>query len=55
MYVQSKEQRWSANTKRLRDRIEQLEYENVELKQEIHLLEQKIFEGRKSKKVDAVC
>ena len=39
--MKRKEQRWTSSTSRLRDRIEQLETENGELKSEIKIIEKK--------------
>lgn len=47
---QKKEQRWTASMSRLRDRIEQLEQEKLELKQENQLLEQRRLEAWQAKK-----
>ena len=53
--IKRKEARWTSSTKRLRDRIEQLENENSELKEEIKLFEKKRLEAWQkdlSQKVD---
>lgn len=42
--LKRKESRWTANNSRLRDKIDQLEQENEELKEEIKLLEKKRLE-----------
>lgn len=42
--MKRKEGRWTANNSRLRDKIDQLEQENDELKEEIKLLEKKRLE-----------
>lgn len=47
---QKKEQRWTASMSRSRDRIEQLEQEKMELKQENQLLEQRRLEVWQAKK-----
>ena len=39
--MKRKESRWSSNNSRLRSKIEQLEQENEELKDEIKMLEKK--------------
>ena len=43
--MKRKEQRWTSSTTRLRDRIETLENENRELKEEIRILEKKRLEA----------
>ena len=43
--MKRKEQRWTSSTTRLRDRIDVLEQENGELKEEIRLLEKKRLEA----------
>ncbi len=43
--MKRKESRWTASSTRLRDRIEQLEQENHELKDEVTLLEKKRLEA----------
>lgn len=43
--LKRKEQRWTSSTTRLRDRIELLENENRELKEEIKTLEKKRLEA----------
>jgi centromere protein J len=43
--LQKKEQRWTTTTQRLRERVEQLEQENGELKEEIRILERKRMES----------
>lgn len=48
--MQKKEQRWTSSTSRLRDRVESLERENEELKDENRLLEQRRLEMQQSKK-----
>lgn len=42
--MKRKEQRWTSSTTRLRDRIEQLEQENTELRDEVKILEKRRFE-----------
>ena len=42
--IKRKEQRWTSSTSRMRDRIEQLETENGELKEEIKVIEKKRLE-----------
>ena len=42
--MKRKESRWSSNNSRLRSKIEQLEQENEELKDEIKMLEKKRLE-----------
>jgi cell division protein FtsB len=42
--MKRKEGRWTANNARLRDKIDHLEQENEELKEEIKLLEKKRLE-----------
>jgi len=51
--MQKREQRLTANTTRLKDRLEQVELENSELRQEIRILEQHRLENWKPKKADA--
>ncbi len=43
--LKRKEQRWTSSTTRLRDRIETLENENKELKEEVRILEKKRLEA----------
>ena len=50
--MKRKEQRWTSSTTRLRDRIETLETENRELKEEIRLLEKKILEAWQQKEAE---
>ena len=50
--MQKREQRLTANTTRLKDRLEQVELENSELKQEVRILEQHRLENGKTKKAD---
>lgn len=45
--MQKREQRLVANTTRLKDRLEQVELENSELKQEVKILEQHRLENWK--------
>ena len=47
--LKHKEQRWAASTSRLRDRLEYVERENAELKEEIKLLEKKRLEAWQQK------
>ena len=47
--MKRKEQRWTSSTTRLRDRIETLETENRELKEEIRILEKKRLEAWQQK------
>ena len=42
--MKRKESRWSANNSRLRSKVEQLEQENEELKEEIKIMEKKRLE-----------
>ena len=42
--MKRKESRWSANNSRLRNKVEQLEQENEELKEEIKIMEKKRLE-----------
>ena len=42
--MKRKETRWTSSTTRLRDRIEQLEQENGELREELRVIEQKRLE-----------
>ena len=50
--MKRKEQRWTSSTTRLRDRIETLETENRELKEEIRLLEKKRLEAWQQKEAE---
>jgi len=49
-----KEQKWIASNQRLRDRVEQLEQENAELRVEIHVLEQRRIQEWKPRKSEPV-
>jgi len=49
-----KEQKWMASNKRLRGRVEQLEQENAELRDEIRVLEQRRLQEWKPRKNDPV-
>ena len=50
--MKRKEQRWTSSTTRLRDRIETLETENSQLKEEIRLLERKRLEAWQQKEAE---
>jgi len=55
--MKRKEQKWMASNQRLRDRVEQLEQENAELREEIHVLENRRLQDwkpRRSEQVPAV-
>ena len=47
--LKQKEHRWMASTSRLRDRLDYIERENAELKEEIKLLEKKRLEAWQQK------
>ena len=49
-----KEQKWIASNQRLRDRVEQLEQENTELRGEIRVLEQRRLQDWKPRKTEPV-
>ena len=50
--MKRKEQRWTSSTTRLRDRIENVETENKELKEEIRILEKKRLEAWQQKEAE---
>ena len=52
--LKRKEQKWIASNQRLRDRVEQLEQENTELREEIRVLENRRLQDWKPRKSEAL-
>lgn len=53
--LSKKEQRWTASAQRSRERLEQLEVENAELKEEVRLLERKRMDSLQKEVSTVYC